>query len=147
MDFQIFTGAVILVIDPLSQPSQIESYQEANDWALIQTVTQSLGPVLKSLECTAAGQASQLLEHLSTSRHGVYSGLETYEVVIPMFDWVRIHQPKRQVSQDGIISRTKYSSSYFIWCSLVQILSHSLGLWRMETLIWGLSWVLIGCRG
>ncbi len=109
MDFQVFTGAVTLIVGLLSQHSQSESYQDTNDWALIHTVTQSLKLVSESLECTVARQAFQLLEHLSFFRHGTYSGPETYEVVIPMFGRVRIHYPGQQVQQESGILYNEHS--------------------------------------
>ncbi|TAQ87116.1 hypothetical protein B7494_g4581 [Chlorociboria aeruginascens] len=96
MDFQAFTGAVVLAIDLLSQPCQIEGFQEVNDWDLIHDITRSLRLVSEAMECNIARQSAQLLEHLSTFRQDTYSGPETYEVVVPLFGKVRIHKPKRQ---------------------------------------------------
>jgi hypothetical protein len=101
-DFQAFTGAVVIIIDLLSQSSQLETHQEAIDWDLIHNVTLSLKSVSKAMECTVAGQAAELLATLSTFRASVYSGPENYEVVIPMFGKVRINCPQKRTAQTEV---------------------------------------------
>jgi hypothetical protein len=102
MDFQAFTAAVVLVIDLLNQPSQLETHQEASDWNLVHDVTKSLKLVSEAMECTVAGQAQHLLEHLSTFRDGAYKGPDNYQVIIPMFGRVKINRPKNRTVQPGI---------------------------------------------
>jgi hypothetical protein len=104
MDFQAFTAAVVLVIDLLNQSSQLETHQEASDWDLVHNVTSSMELVSKATECTVAGQALHLLEHLSTFRNGAYAGPDNYEATIPMFGRVRINRPKSRTLQQTEIN-------------------------------------------
>jgi hypothetical protein len=104
MDFQAFMAAVVLVIDLLNQSSQLETHQEASDWGLVHKVTGSMKDVSKTMECTVAGQAFDLLEHLSTFRAGAYAGPDNYEVTIPMFGRVKINRPKTRILQQTAIN-------------------------------------------
>ncbi len=99
MDFQAFMAAVVLVIDLLNQSSELETHQEASDWGLVHNVTSSMKDMSKTMECTVAGQAFHLLEHLSTFRAGAYAGPDNYEVTIPMFGRVKINRPKTRILQ------------------------------------------------
>ncbi|TVY73556.1 Dehydrocurvularin biosynthesis regulator [Lachnellula suecica] len=93
MDFQVFSSAVLIVIELISQPSDC-IYQEGEDWGLVQNVTQHFDSVAAGMECSVAGQAAQLLEYLSMAHQGTYTGPEGYEAVIPYFGKVRIGKMK-----------------------------------------------------
>jgi hypothetical protein len=110
MDFQAFTAAVVLVIDLLNQSAKLETHQEASDWDLVHDVTKSLKLVSETMECTVAGQALHLLEHLSTFREGAYEGPENYEAIIPMFGRVRINRPRTRKMEPATSSL--YQSGY-----------------------------------
>jgi hypothetical protein len=99
MDFQVFSGAIVIVINLLSQSYTRDVHQEAEDWKLIHGITRTFKHISREMECTVPGQAAQLLEYLSIARHGTYSGPEGYEAVIPYFGKVRISQLGRAASQ------------------------------------------------
>lgn len=99
MDFQVFSAAIVIVINLLSQSSTRDILQEAEDWKLIHDITKTLKHISRAMECAVAGQAAQLLEYLSMACHGTYSGPEGYEAVIPYFGKVRISQLRRAASQ------------------------------------------------
>lgn len=98
MDFQVFSSAVMMVLDLISE-NQRCMYQEVEDWGLVENVTQSLRSTASVMECTVAGQAAQLLEYLSMTQNGTYSGPEEYEAVIPYFGKVTIGKMKRGGAQ------------------------------------------------
>jgi hypothetical protein len=64
-------------------------------------VSKTLDYVSRELECSVAGQAAQLLDFLSSSYQGSYSGPEVYEAVIPYFGKVRIRQAQRHSASNS----------------------------------------------
>ncbi|PSS08493.1 hypothetical protein M430DRAFT_109925 [Amorphotheca resinae ATCC 22711] len=110
MDFQVFTAAVTIVINLLSQSSECSVHQQDEDWELVQCTARSLKDVSIKLECAVAGQAAQLLEYLLEVHHGLYTGPESYQAVIPYFGKVKISQPKSAASQTGLTPRIDHQS-------------------------------------
>ncbi|KAI9735792.1 MAG: hypothetical protein M1834_001256 [Cirrosporium novae-zelandiae] len=95
MDFLIFNAAMVLVINLLSSPSspQRDLYHqevEAEDWQRIHDITKTLNHVSRTMECTVAAQAAQLLQYFSMVRQGTYAASEGYSAVIPYFGKIRI---------------------------------------------------------
>lgn len=113
MDFEVFSAAMVIVIDLLSSqsPSRRDASRQAEDWELVHGVTGTLKHVSREIECSVAGQAAQLLEYLAMARHGTYSGPERYEAVIPYFGKVRISRPGRAVSSSLSQTETTTPSS------------------------------------
>jgi hypothetical protein len=95
MDFQVCSGALVLIINLLSQPSQLTPQEASSDWELIHQVIRFQKFLAEGIECRIATQAAQLLEYLSSLHDGTYSGPEYYEAVIPLFGRVRISHPKK----------------------------------------------------
>lgn len=95
LDFIVFTGAVLIIINLLQQSSSVTSNEDTSDWKLVSDVSEAMDLVSREMECSVAGQASQLLQYLCSSCRGTYSGPEAYEAVIPYFGKVRIRQTKR----------------------------------------------------
>lgn len=110
MDFQVFTAAVTIVINLLSQSSECSVHQQDEDWELVQCTARSLKDVSIKLECAVAGQAAQLLEYLLEVHHGLYTGPESYQAVIPYFGKVKISQPKSAASQTDLTPRIDHQS-------------------------------------
>jgi hypothetical protein len=92
LDFLAFSSAVMLIINLLSQPAPSVYGQDAIDWDLADVVSKYLNHVSREMECSVASQAARLLDYLSMSYQGTYSGPELYEAVIPYFGKVRIRQ-------------------------------------------------------
>lgn len=92
LDFLAFSAAVMLIINLLSQPAPSVYGQDAIDWDLADGVSKYLNHVSREMECGVASQAGRLLDYLSMSYHGTYSGPEVYEAVIPYFGKVRLRQ-------------------------------------------------------
>ena len=101
IDFVVFTGTVLLIINLLGQLSSGKSNQDISDWKLVTEVSKTLDYVSRELECSVAGQAAQLLDYLSSSYQGSYSGPEVYEAVIPYFGKIRIRQAKRAAASNS----------------------------------------------
>lgn len=100
MDFQVFTAAVVLVINLLWSPAP-RNYRHESDWKLIQSVTDILKKVAESMSCNVASQASQILEYLAAAHNGTYTGPQQFEAVIPYFGQVKINRffPRNQIAQ------------------------------------------------
>lgn len=111
VDFLVFTGAIVLIIHLLGQSPHDMSTQDVSDWILVNDVRKSLDRVSHQLECSVAGQAAQLIEYLSSSYHGTYSGPEVYEAVIPYFGKIRIHQSKKLSSTASTVHSEPENSS------------------------------------
>jgi hypothetical protein len=94
IDFVVFTGAVLVIINLLGNSFSGDADQDVSDCKLVNDVSKTLDHVSRQLECPVAGQAAQLLEYLSSSYQGSYSGPEVYEAAIPYFGKVRIRQHK-----------------------------------------------------
>lgn len=101
MDFNVFSGAITLVIDLLSRDEATDVAQLISDWDSIRSVTRTLKRVSIDIECNVAGQASQLLEYLASVHDGSYSGTEDYEAMIPYFGRIRIGHPNGSVSSSA----------------------------------------------
>lgn len=117
MDFQVFTAAIVLVINLLSPYCPDDGHQQARDWDLVHDISRNLDKVSQEMECNVAYQAARLLEHLSAAHHGMYEGPETYEATIPYFGRVRISQirkvpqPPVEVAQlEGRKAHEKFSN-------------------------------------
>ena len=94
MDFQAFTGAMVLVVDLLSH-SQSSAYylaqQEASDWETVASITQVFKQVSRMMVCNSAEQSAHLLEDFYAAHHGSpATGKITYEAVIPFLGKLRI---------------------------------------------------------
>jgi hypothetical protein len=117
MDFQVCSGALVLIINLLSQPSQLTPQEASSDWELIHQVIKFQKYLSEGIECRIATQAAQLLEYLSSLYDGTYSGPEYYEAVIPLFGRVRISHPKKsphielntvQVQGDQLLPQSQF---------------------------------------
>jgi hypothetical protein len=104
MDFQVCSGALVLIINLLSHPSQLTLEQAASDWDLIHRVKGYQKYLAEGIECRIATQAAQLLDYLSTLHDGTYTGPEYYEAVIPLFGRLRISHPRRPPLQNELVS-------------------------------------------
>jgi hypothetical protein len=110
MGFQVFTAAVTIVINLLAQSSECSVRQQTEDWELVQCTARSLKHVSKEMECAVAGQAAQLLDYLLEVRHGLYTGPEGYQAVIPYFGKVKISQLRSAASQADLTPRIDHQS-------------------------------------
>ena len=95
MDFQVFTAALVIVINLLSESCRDPIHQQASDWERVQDFTKNLQYLNGQMECKVAGQAAKLLEYLSAVHQGTYDGPEIYQAVIPYFGKVRISQMRK----------------------------------------------------
>lgn len=94
VDFQVFTAAIILVIDLLGHSrasTHHDSQQQERDWEKVYGITQDLKRVSLAMTCNVAEQAARLLEDFYNAHHGYSaSGEKTYEATIPYFGKLRI---------------------------------------------------------
>jgi hypothetical protein len=95
MDFQVFTAAIVIVINLLSPSCPDNAHDQARDWELVHDISRNLAKVSEEMECNVACQAARLLDHISAAHHGTYEGPEIYEATIPYFGKVRISQIKK----------------------------------------------------
>ncbi|MCJ1447539.1 MAG: hypothetical protein MMC23_008050 [Stictis urceolatum] len=100
MDFQVFSAAIVIVINLISSPSLLDTDQVASDWELVQNLIADLDFTSKAMECNVAAQAARLLEYLSMAAHGIYDGTDGYSAVIPYFGRVKVKRLKNTES-DG----------------------------------------------
>jgi hypothetical protein len=117
MDFQVCSGALVLIINLLSHPSQEREEEASSDWDLIHQVIRFQKFLAEGIECRIATQAAQLLEYLSSLHDGTYTGPEYYEAVIPLFGRVRISHPGKpahielntvQVQDDQFLPQSQF---------------------------------------
>ncbi|KAK8120810.1 hypothetical protein PG999_004930 [Apiospora kogelbergensis] len=98
MDFQVFSAAIVVIINLLSQPPAPESitslHDQARDWERASVTASTLKRVSEVMECPVAQQAHEVLHYLLQARDGKYSGPEPYEVMIPYFGKLRISRPR-----------------------------------------------------
>jgi hypothetical protein len=102
MDFHVFSAAIVIVIGLLWPSSTRDSHQETSDRELIRDLMKSLKHLSRIMDCSVAGQAAQILEHLLSAHEGTYSGPEPYKTIIPYFGRVRISRIGRDASQTGL---------------------------------------------
>jgi hypothetical protein len=89
-DFQVFTAAMVLVLDLLGQSSRSTpcptSDQTESDWDIVNSVMYDLKRVSKESPSGVAIQAAQILEDLYRSRFGTSdNGDRTYQAIVPYF--------------------------------------------------------------
>ncbi|CEJ80418.1 hypothetical protein VHEMI00600 [[Torrubiella] hemipterigena] len=101
MDFQAFSGAIVLVIGHLLCPERTDEGTRSSDWVLIEDVGLALRRTAITMDCPVATQAAQTLEVLNSARKGGYVSPEDYNVVIPYFGQVRINQKMATGYQDN----------------------------------------------
>ncbi|PSK34794.1 hypothetical protein B9Z65_1377 [Elsinoe australis] len=97
MDYEVFTAALILLINLIQQPRELEALQEEDkcDWQYIFTTISELKCVAATTGCKVASQGSQVLEDLirvhSTNeiRHR-----SPFTIVIPYFGRLSIKLPQ-----------------------------------------------------
>jgi hypothetical protein len=95
MDFEVFTAAIVLVLNLLSPSCTDPIHQQASDWERVHETTSNLQHVSGEMDCNVASQAATLLEYLSAAHQGIYDGPEIYEAVIPYFGSVRISRTRK----------------------------------------------------
>ncbi|KAG9236620.1 hypothetical protein BJ875DRAFT_455957 [Amylocarpus encephaloides] len=99
MDFQIFTAAIVLVINLLSPSgNRLDAGDSGEDWERIHAMTENFKSVASTMTCSVAAQAAQLLEYLCSARDGYFASDEPYEGFIPYFGKVRISKVMEQAS-------------------------------------------------
>ncbi|KAL2831538.1 hypothetical protein BDW59DRAFT_140256 [Aspergillus cavernicola] len=96
MDFQVFSAAIVLVINVLSPTTERNIEQDMEDWSQISGLRQTLDRLSQAMTCSVAKQAADLLNYLYAAGHGTYRD-EPYEAVIPYFGRVRISPPKNDM--------------------------------------------------
>jgi hypothetical protein len=121
MDFMVFTAAITITLNLLSQSCPDPIHQQASDWELIHVITKSLNNISAEMECKVACQAARLLEYLSAAHQGTFEGPETYEAVIPYFGKVRISQiraeevPQSNFSEQELLwNRVEFNADSFV---------------------------------
>ena len=101
IDFQVFTAAMVLVVDLLGHSQFSAHYhaqQEASDWDTVHSVIQDFKRVSRAMVCSVAEQSALLLEDFYTAHHGYPApGKTTYEAVIPYFGRLRIVRDQNNV--------------------------------------------------
>ncbi|KAL2832322.1 hypothetical protein BJY01DRAFT_253888 [Aspergillus pseudoustus] len=101
MDFHVFTGAIVLVVDLISpMVTERDIRQAKQDWMQVEELIQTFQHLSLAMTCTVAKQAADVLRYLYAAAHGFYDG-EAYEVVIPYFGKVRISPPVQGLQQQG----------------------------------------------
>lgn len=114
MDYEVFTAAMILLINLLQQPRELEASQEEDkcDWQYIFTTISELKCVAATTGCKVASQGSQVLEDLirvhSTNeiRHR-----SPFTFVIPYFGRLSIKLPQSREDSEDQLNPTTDSSS------------------------------------
>ncbi|KAK9329112.1 hypothetical protein V1520DRAFT_187867 [Lipomyces starkeyi] len=97
MDFIVFSAALIIALQLLTQPSSRDTARDADDWNIITHLAQTFRQLAGTIECSVAKQAATLLEYLHAVHRGTYVGPEEYAAIIPWFGKVRIGSvPRRQ---------------------------------------------------
>lgn len=92
MDFQAFSGAIVLLIGHLLCPDRADEAVKSSDWALVEDVGLALRRTVIIMDCPVASQAARTLEVLTSARKGGYVSPEDFNVVIPYFGKLRINQ-------------------------------------------------------
>ena len=108
-DFEVFTAAMVLVINLLGH-SRILTYQDPiqdeRDWEIVKGLMQEFKRVSRSMVCSVADRAAQLLEDFYNAHHSLSdSWTGTYEATIPWFGRLRIYQnqsPQLQESPSSV---------------------------------------------
>ncbi|KAL8900432.1 MAG: hypothetical protein Q9207_005704 [Kuettlingeria erythrocarpa] len=103
IDFQVFTAAMLLIIDLLGiseSPSSVNMESDSGDWDLIYRLMSDLQKAVKGEESRGnngvTAQALTVLEDLVKARsHESQVPNETYQAVIPYFGKIRIRWGKR----------------------------------------------------
>ena len=126
MDFEVFTAAIVLVLNLLSESCPDPVHQQASDWGRVHDITLNLQHISREMECNVAGQAATLLEYLSAVHQGTYDGPEIYQAVIPYFGKVRISQVRKATpspvdmklgawdEQDMLSNMVEFSADTFV---------------------------------
>ena len=94
MDFQAFTATMVFVVEllghsqvPVHRPPQ----QDASDWDIVNGIIQDFKRVSRTMVCSVAEQAAQLLQDFYSSHHShTASRQPLYEATIPYFGKLRI---------------------------------------------------------
>ncbi|ORY16368.1 hypothetical protein BCR34DRAFT_440947, partial [Clohesyomyces aquaticus] len=94
MDFQAFSGAMMLILGLLSACDHLprDYAQNAEDLVLVKACIHTLRRTDKLLTCSIARQGAQLLEYLTAALEGSGDVPERFESVIPFFGKVKINR-------------------------------------------------------
>ena len=107
LDFLAFNAAAVLAADLLSTREEDARHrrdeaEECRLWTLIMDLAGGMRRLADVLDCAAAEQSAEALEHLYAARRGRYAGPGDYEVRIPYFGRMRISVAgNRQQTGDG----------------------------------------------
>lgn len=104
VDFQVFTAAVVLVVDLLGRSRSLrDNSQEKEDWQLIENVTATIGRLAQTTVCKVASRAAPVLEYFCRINKGNqdWSGQKA-EVIVPYFGKVRIKHTKLSANRSDM---------------------------------------------
>ncbi|KAI1848578.1 hypothetical protein JX265_011568 [Neoarthrinium moseri] len=99
LDFHAFSSGMVLATDLISQQATWSVAMEEQKWAIVLGLIAELRQVSRTVECVVADQGAQVLQYLYDARHGIYSGPDIYEAIVPCFGKVRIQGPSQQLAQ------------------------------------------------
>ncbi|CAL5870236.1 uncharacterized protein PFLUO_LOCUS4471 [Penicillium psychrofluorescens] len=94
MDFQGFSGAMVLIVGHLISPARATTLAKEQDWTLVRDVSLCLRRTVAIMDCAVAAQAVRILDLIDAARHGAYVADEDYAVAIPYFGRIRINKKK-----------------------------------------------------
>ena len=93
VDFQIFTAAMIMVIDLLAHAQDSHEFlpQHVEDWETVRSIANDLRRISTVMTCYVAEQAAQLLDDFYEAHQShSHAGEEAYEATIPYFGKLHI---------------------------------------------------------
>lgn len=111
MDFQVFSAAMVIIMDLLSYSSSNVLHERAEDWEIVSYTASTLKRVSEVMDCAVARQAADVLQYFLHIHDGSFTELNPYEAVIPYFGRVRISQMPNKVVAGRAESSSGTSSS------------------------------------
>ena len=89
-DFQVLTGALIIILNLLANTPGYQIEQQEQDWQIIDGLIYLMNHAAQDLANSVATQAARLLEDLSKLRHNFEGGEKTFQAVVPYFGKFKI---------------------------------------------------------
>lgn len=123
MDFLVFSGALVIVMDLLSRRSSHETGEDIEDWKLIKKLINTFKHLSGALECTVASQAGELLNFLHKAHEGTYHNPDGYKAVIPLFGKVSIQSvpTRHEIGNPAVLD----VSTEIPWLNTIEFGIHS----------------------
>jgi hypothetical protein len=89
-DFQVLTGALIIILNLLGNSAGYQIEQQEQDWQVIDELIYLMNYATQDLANSVATQAARLLEDLSKLRHTFEGCEKTLQAVVPYFGKFKI---------------------------------------------------------